>query len=105
MIFDSIKPGVGEDEKELLNNYILIMLAIATSIDALAVGVSFAFLNISIVNSVIIIGLLTFFISYFGFFIGRKLGEKFASKIGIVNIIGGLILISIGIKILFEHLA
>jgi len=80
---------------------ILLILAIATSIDALAVGFTFAFLEISIITPVIIIGLVTFLLSFLGVFIGNKLGDVFQNK---VQIIGGLILIGIGIKILTEHL-
>lgn len=79
----------------------IFVLAIATSIDALAVGISFAFLNVDIVSSVIIIGLTTFVLSFVAVYAGSKLGcvlEKYA------GIIGGIILILIGFKILLEHL-
>jgi putative Mn2+ efflux pump MntP len=85
-----------------LNVYVLLMLAVATSIDALAVGVSFAFLKIaSIAISVIIIGIVTFLLSFLGASTGNKMGEIFGKKI---EIAGGLILIGIGLKILIEHL-
>lgn len=79
----------------------LIVLAVATSIDALAVGISFAFLNVSILWSSFLIGLITFVICVAGVFIGRKCGCLFQKK---AEIVGGLILICIGLKILLEHM-
>ncbi len=79
----------------------LFVLAIATSIDALAVGLSLSFLNVSIWLPVIIIGLITFTLSFIGVHIGKKVGHIFGNR---VELIGGLILIGIGIKILVEHL-
>lgn len=79
----------------------LFSLAIATSIDALAIGVSFAFLNIEIALPLVIIGMVTFVLSLFGVLFGCRLGCKVDLKI---ELIGGIILISIGTKILIEHL-
>ncbi len=79
----------------------LLVLAVATSIDALAVGVSFAFLRVSIVWSAVIIGLITFVICYAGVYIGNKFGGLLKKK---AEIVGGLILIGIGLKILLEHM-
>lgn len=79
----------------------LLILAVATSIDALAVGVSFAFLRVSIVWSAVIIGLITFAICFAGVYIGNKFGGLLKKK---AEIIGGLILICIGLKILLEHM-
>lgn len=78
----------------------LMTLGLATSIDALAVGVSFAFLNVNIVEAVWIIGVTTFVISFIGVKSGHFLGKKFKSK---AEIFGGLVLIMMGIKILVEH--
>ena len=75
-------------------------LAIADSIDALAVGVSFAFLNVNIVPAVILIGITTFLFSVLGIKIGNKFGEKYKSK---AELAGGIILIAIGIYIVLEH--
>lgn len=86
--------------KEELGYKNLIVLAIATSIDALAVGVSFAFLGISIVQSVLIISIITFLLCFFGVIIGEKLGDIFKNY---AEIIGGVILILIGLNILLEH--
>jgi putative Mn2+ efflux pump MntP len=80
---------------------ILLFLSVATSIDALAVGVSLPFLRVSLVEAVVVIGLVTFLLSYLGVHIGRKVGHFFENKI---EAIGGLILIGLGLKILFEHL-
>ena len=102
MIYEALKRGRCR-ENECGNLYIpkLIMLSLATSIDALAVGLTFAFLNISIIYPVIIFGLMTFVLSFIGFFAGNKLGRVFSSKI---EIFGGCILIGIGLKILLEDL-
>lgn len=85
---------------DLLNIKNLIILAIATSIDALAVGVSFAFLDISIVTPILIIGGVAFMMSFAGVFIGNRFGHLFEKKI---EIAGGAILIIMGLKILAEH--
>ncbi len=79
----------------------MIPLAIATSIDALAIGVTFAFLNVNIISSIIIIGVTTLIISMGGVKIGHVFGMKYKSK---AEIAGGIILILMGIKILLEHL-
>jgi len=79
----------------------LLPLALATSIDALAVGVSFAFLQVSIVPAVSLIGITTLVISMFGVKIGNIFGIRFKTK---AEFIGGVILILIGVKILLEHL-
>ena len=79
----------------------LLVLSVATSIDALAVGISFAFLKVSIVTPVIIIGTVTFLLSYLGVYIGDRIGHFFENKI---EIAGGILLIGIGIKILVEGL-
>ena len=101
MIYDAVKIESNKDKIDHTAMYVLLMLSVATSIDALAVGVSFAFLNISIITPIIIIGIITFFLSFLGVFIGHRLGHFFEKKI---EIVGGLILIGIGIKILIEHL-
>jgi putative Mn2+ efflux pump MntP len=100
MIYESLKKDENR-ECPVLNLRTLFILAIATSIDALAVGISFAFLNVSIVKPVIIIGLVTFSFSLAGVYIGKKSGHFFEKK---MELFGGLILILIGIKILAEHI-
>lgn len=79
----------------------LFMLAIATSIDALAVGIAFACLDVEIWSSVSIIGIVTFVISFCGVWIGNRFGSRFEKKAGIA---GGIVLIGIGVKILADHL-
>lgn len=79
----------------------MLPLAVATSIDALAVGVTFAFLDVSIVPAVSFIGVITFVLSAIGVKVGNIFGVKYKSK---AEIAGGVILIVLGIKILLEHL-
>lgn len=80
---------------------VLIPVSIATSIDAFAIGIGFSFFVEYIFTSVLLIGLVTFIVSITGIYMGRKLGRKLA---GIAEIVGGVILILIGLKILIEHL-
>ncbi|MBM3707010.1 MAG: manganese efflux pump [Actinobacteria bacterium] len=79
----------------------LLVLSVATSIDALVIGVSLSLMKIPLYLSVIIIGLFTFIFSIIGYFLGHKIGKVIGDK---MEIIGGVILIGIGIKILIEHL-
>lgn len=89
------------DIDDRLNVGELTLLAVATSIDALAVGITFAFLQVSILPSVTLIGVTTLILSFIGVMIGNRFGTRFESK---AEIAGGLVLIFIGAKILFEHL-
>ena len=89
------KPYAGVNFKELL------ILAVATSIDALAVGVTFAFLQVNIVPAITIIGCTTFVISIAGVYVGNVFGSRYKSR---AELTGGVILILIGLKILLEHL-
>ena len=89
-----------ENNKNELSNKELTTLAIATSIDALAVGISFAFLNVNIVSSSLIIGLITFIVCFIGVIAGKKIGGIFKDY---AELIGGIILIIIGINIFNEH--
>jgi putative Mn2+ efflux pump MntP len=79
----------------------MVILAIATSIDALAVGVTFAFLKVQIVPAVCFIGVITFFLSVVGVKVGTIFGSRYKSK---AEFVGGFILLLIGAKILVEHL-
>jgi len=102
MIWESISEGKKDEaQRNCLHFPTLLILSIATSIDALAVGVSFAFLDITIWFPIMIIGIITFIICFIGVIIGNKMGRIFGNKLGII---GGLVLIGIGIKILLEHL-
>lgn len=101
-IFDKDEKKEGEEDKPLkLGLATLLVMAIATSIDALAVGVTFAFLSVNIWLAVGIIGATTFTFSLVGVGIGVKVGDKFRNK---AEIFGGVILILLGVKILLEHL-
>ena len=92
----------GEDEQDASFSFkAMLPLAIATSIDALAVGVTFAFLEVNIVLAITLIGVITFAISAAGVKIGNVFGTRFKSK---AEFAGGVILILLGIKILVEHL-
>lgn len=95
-----------KSEEEEMPEYVLkwgelLVLAIATSIDALAVGISFAALKVNIWSAVSIIGVTTFILSLIGVLIGNRFGARFKSK---AEIAGGIILILLGVKILLEHL-
>jgi len=79
----------------------LVMLAIATSIDAFAVGLSFAVLRVSIVWPVIIIGLVAALMSILGIYLGNRLGQTFGKR---MEVIGGLILVIIGIRVVISHM-
>ena len=76
MIYEALKGEESEEEK-IYSNKTLLILAIATSIDALAVGISFAFLNVNILSSILIIGVVTAILSFIAVYIGEKLGEMF----------------------------
>ena len=87
------------DEHDLSNKEI-IMLAVATSIDALAVGISFAFLNVSIIPAASIICIITFLVCVVGVFVGNKVGDIFN---GYAELVGGIILILIGFNIITKY--
>jgi putative Mn2+ efflux pump MntP len=101
MVYEATKIGSKDKEANPLSLFVLLILSVATSIDALAVGLSFAFLKISVATPVIVIGLVTFVLSFFGVLVGNRLGHFFEKK---MEIIGGLVLIGIGVRILIEHL-
>lgn len=84
-----------------LNFKVMFLLAIATSIDALAVGITFAFLKVNIILAILLIGIITFIMSFIGVKLGSKFGSKYEKK---AQILGGVILIGMGLKILLEHL-
>ena len=97
---DSKNPEISVTSDVKLSNKELIVLSIATSIDALAVGISFAFLNVHILPLCISIGLITFVLCFVGVMVGSMLGPVFKNY---SEIIGGIILILIGLNILNEH--
>lgn len=98
-----IKESLGDDENinDSFSFKDMFPLAIATSIDALAIGITFAFLKVNIILAVFLIGTITFVFSALGIKIGSIFGDKFKNK---AELIGGIVLIIIGIKILLEHL-
>ena len=101
MIYESLQSEECDKKFNPLDTGTLITLSVATSIDALAVGLGFAVLKDSIALAVTAIGFITFFLAFAGVFIGHKCGNLFANKI---EILGGAILIFIGSRILFMHL-
>lgn len=99
-----IKEALGKDEDEVDDSFgfkAMLPMAVATSIDALAVGITFAFLNVNIVSAAILIGITTFVLSAAGVVVGNIFGMKYKSK---AEFLGGVVLILIGLKILLEHL-
>lgn len=100
MIYESVK-NKNTKEIEFHSLKTLLLLSIATSADALIAGITFAFINIQLLLSLIIIGSITFILSLIGPCIGKRLGEKFGTK---SEIAGGFILIFIGSKILITHI-
>ncbi|WP_294580763.1 manganese efflux pump MntP family protein [uncultured Thomasclavelia sp.] len=100
-----IKEAFEDDSDELEDSKLrigdLFMLAIATSIDALAVGITFAFFEVSLLTSVTLIGVITFIICIIGVKVGNVFGKKYKNK---AELAGGIILILMGTKILIEHL-
>ena len=98
-----IKESLGKAE-ELNDDFgvkTMLLMAIATSIDALAVGITFAFLEVQILPAAGLIGVTTFLLSFVGIYIGNAFGARYKSK---AELAGGIILVVIGVKILLEHL-
>lgn len=100
MIRDSLRKDGDEKKFDPLNIYVLFVLAIATSIDALAVGIALSFAGVNIVLPVIVIGAVTFVMSFIGTYVGSIFGHMLESK---VEMIAGILLIGIGVKILVQH--
>lgn len=103
MLLDALRdkePDEVEEDEARLDLKELLMLAIATSIDALAMGVSFAFLGLDILSAIALIGLTTFVISFGGVAVGNQFGSRYEKP---STIIGGVVLILIGIKVVLEH--
>lgn len=99
-----IKEAFSEEEEEVSNSFgikTMFVMAVATSIDALAVGITFAFLKVNIVAAAIFIGCTTFVFSAVGVKIGSVFGTRYKSR---AEMAGGVILILLGVKILLEHL-
>lgn len=124
MIYESFKIRSVKKNLNPSNMLVLLVLSVATSIDALAIGITLSFLRAPLIMAVSIIGLVTFVLSYLGVFIGKKCGHSrnrqdalrqggpspffenkpVSSKVERIEAAGGLILVGLGTKILFEHL-
>ena len=100
MVYESFKIEAVEKKSDPLDVYVLFALSIATSIDALAAGISFAVLDVSIVTPVLVIGAVTFVLSFAGVWIGERFGHFFERR---MELVAGLLLIAIGLKILLTH--
>ncbi len=101
MIVEGLRRNEKDEIKDYSNTMTLISVGLGTSIDAFAVGISFALLNIRIWYSATIIGIVTFLASMTAIRIGKSAGERLGNK---VEVIGGIILIAIGVKIFIEHM-
>ncbi len=101
MIYESFKIKPANQSFDPSNLLVLLILSVATSIDALAIGFTLSIITSSVITAAIIIGLITFLLSYIGILVGSSIGHFFESKI---EAIGGLVLIAIGLKILIQHL-
>ena len=102
--FNMVREALSKEEEEVNASFdvkTMVPLAVATSIDALAVGVTFAFLQVQIVPAVSFIGVITFVLSIIGIKIGNVFGVKYKSK---AELVGGIVLIAMGTKILLEQL-
>lgn len=101
MIYEASKEQEVEEVRDPMRIYVLFLLAIATSIDALAVGVTFSFLDVAVLHPVLAIGGVTFCMCFAGTYIGDHFGHLFEQKL---EVLAGVILIGIGLKILLEQL-
>jgi putative Mn2+ efflux pump MntP len=101
MIYESRRLEPSEASSVHMGLSVLLMLSVATSIDALAVGFGFAFLGVALITPVLVIGLVTFCLSFLGVLTGNRVGHLLGNR---AKVAGGLVLIAIGLKILIEHL-
>lgn len=104
MVYEAVLSKEENEEEACegrINHKELLILAVATSIDALAVGITFAFLRVEVAPAVLLIGAVTFIISFVGVLIGNRFGEKYKKG---AEVFGGVVLILLGVKILLEHL-
>jgi len=102
MIYESFRTRTFEERGDPTRGWTLVVLSVATSIDALAVGLSMAMLNVKVWFPGLIIGIVAGVMTFTGMQLGRQLGKRFGSRI---EMAGGLILIGIGVKILLDHFA
>lgn len=101
MLWEALRPGEDDEvDTDTLDLRELGVLAVATSIDALAVGISLAFLDVSIGGAAALVGVTTTVVAFVGVVVGRRMGARFGRP---AEVFGGLVLIGIGTKILLEH--
>lgn len=101
MIWESLKPEDGKSENgDITRGWLLLTLSVATSIDALAVGLTFAFVKVNIVLASVAIGIVALLVTALGFMLGKKAHHLIGSR---AEVFGGLILIGIGVKIVLDH--
>ncbi len=101
MIWESFRPGDSRRVIDITKGSLLLILAVATSIDALAVGLTFAFLEVNIALASSMVGAIAFVVTAVGFLSGRQAGKLLGKR---AELVGGIILISIGLRILLSHL-
>jgi len=101
MLIEGLKKTEERGSKDFSSTVVLLTIAVGTSIDAFAVGISFAILDVMIWKAGVLIGIVTFLASMTAIRIGKSAGERLGNK---VEIIGGLILVAIGLKIFLEHM-
>ncbi len=102
MIWESLRSQNGKGKKvDITKGIFLLTLSIATSIDALAVGLSFAFLKVNIVLASLIIGIIALLVTAIGFILGRKASRLIGQR---AEAVGGIILLGIGLRILLSHI-
>ena len=101
MIKEALSKKEDDEVDDKVDFKTMIILAVATSIDALAVGITFAFLNVNIILSTCLIAIITFIISCIGVKLGNVFGDKYEKK---AELAGGIVLVLIGLKIVLEHL-
>lgn len=101
MIRESFRPGESKKIIDITRGSLLLILALATSIDALAVGLTFAFLEVNIAMASSMVGAIAFLVTAVGFLSGRKAGKLLGKR---AELVGGIILISIGLRILLSHI-
>jgi len=101
MLWEAFHDDEDEREGDPTRGWMLVTLSVATSIDALAVGLSLAFLSVSIWVPSVSIGIITFFLTGLGMWLGRRFGDRIGKW---AEIVGGIVLLIIGLRILFSHL-
>ena len=101
MIWESFRSSGEREEADISRGWLLLTLSVATSIDALAVGLTFAFIKVNILAASLTIGIVSFVIATLGFLLGRRANRLIGKR---AEVVGGLVLIGIGVKIVLEHI-